>query len=105
MSEFLSENFQLLVVKFSIYLNGRVFVMIFKNNCLLLMLQYDVKVPVSRITCPCLRAWQSITSKYLTDFLKKVNTRLKTSWVKKNQVFEKIVWAHTHRVKRQNSNL
>ena len=29
MSEFLSENFQFLVVKFSTYLNRRVFVMIF----------------------------------------------------------------------------
>ena len=29
---FLSENFPFLIVKFSIYLNRRVFVMFFKNN-------------------------------------------------------------------------
>ena len=32
-SEFLSENFQFLVVKFSIYLNRRVFVMLFSGCC------------------------------------------------------------------------
>ena len=31
-SEFLSENFPFLVVKFSIYLNGRVFVMVMKQS-------------------------------------------------------------------------
>ena len=32
--EFLSENFQFLVVKFSVYLNRRVFLMLFAQACL-----------------------------------------------------------------------
>ena len=44
MSEFLSENFQFLVVKFSIYLNRRVFVMIILHllNWIELMLMCQV---------------------------------------------------------------
>ena len=37
---FLSENFQILEVKFSIYLNRRVFVMMFACNCYYIILKY-----------------------------------------------------------------
>ena len=44
MSEFLSENFQFLVVKFSIYLNMRVFVMSCANISLLIAIRFYMLV-------------------------------------------------------------
>ena len=43
-SEFLSENFQFLVVKFSIYLNRRVFIMVLGTPYLLtlLVLKFEI---------------------------------------------------------------
>ena len=61
--EFLSENFQFLVVKFSVYLNGRVFVMITVFVIILYMFHCDVLLMRQRtpkqikhmfVTCRCI---------------------------------------------------
>ena len=50
---FLSENFQFLVVKFSIYLNRRVFVMLSEGFArqLVIIMNFVLSVDIKRVVC------------------------------------------------------
>ena len=61
-SEFLSENFQFLVVKFSIYLNRHVFVM----NSLDGTLHMPRMIGICTV-CACLKALFSLDAAYIVD--------------------------------------
>ena len=93
--EFLSENFQFLVVKFSIYLNRRVFIMVaFGNN------EYT-KERNRRLGLSSLYSSRIRNLKMLTDFLF-TKTR---SWESMQNLYDMVyTWIHVFRLRVKRSH-